>query len=118
MKKASVRIPSSKTNLLSSKTDNDILLISYVPILCFFALSSSYFRSDYVFIEQSVFEFINSVVILTLFAVLDSLPSIFFMECSFDFNPTNSSIIFPSDLSFILPITFLLVGSKIFGSFG
>ena len=34
-KKASVWTPSSKTNLLSSKHDNDILVISYFPILCF-----------------------------------------------------------------------------------
>ena len=43
---------------------------------------------------------LNSVAILTY------LPSIFFMECSFDFNPTNSTIIFHSDSSFVLPITF------------
>ena len=42
-KKASVWTPSSKTNLLSSKHDDSILLISYVPILCFFALNSSHF---------------------------------------------------------------------------
>ena len=29
-----------------------------------------------------------------------------------DFNPTNSLIIFPLNSSFILPITFLLTGSK------
>ena len=61
--------------------------------------------------------FINSVAIFTPFAVLDSLPSIFFMEYIFDFNPTNSPVIFHSYSSFILPITFLLVGSKNFESF-
>ena len=38
-------------NLLSSKHDNDILLILYVPILCFFALNSSHFMSDYFLVE-------------------------------------------------------------------
>ena len=47
---------------------------------------------------------LNSVAIFTPFAILDSLPSICFMEYIFDCNPTDSSIIFPSDSSFILPI--------------
>ena len=34
-KQACVWIPSFETNILSSKHDNDILLISYVPISCF-----------------------------------------------------------------------------------
>ena len=34
-KQACVWIPSFETNILSSKYDNDILLISYVPISCF-----------------------------------------------------------------------------------
>ena len=49
---------------------------------------------------------LNSVAILTPFAVLDYLLSIFFIEYIFDFNPTNSSIIFRSCTSFILSITF------------
>ena len=48
----------------------------------------------------------NSVAILTPFAVLCSLPSIFLIEYIFDFNPTNSGIITPPNSSFILPITF------------
>ena len=35
-KQASVWTPSSITNFLSSKHDNDILMISYVPIWCFY----------------------------------------------------------------------------------
>ena len=35
-------------------------------------------------------------------------------EYIFDFNPTNSLIIFPWTLSFILTVTFLLTGSKSF----
>ena len=67
----------------------------------FFTLNYSHSMSDYFLVEQSVSELLNSVAI-------DSLPSIFFKEFIFDFNPTNSSTTYPSDSSFILPITFLL----------
>ena len=70
-KEASVWIPSSKTNLLSSKHDNDILLISYVPILHFllwilFILCLSTFL-----LNKVSFNSLNSVSVFTPFAVLD-----------------------------------------------
>ena len=61
---------------------------------------------------------LNTFPVFTLYAVLDPLPSIFFVEYIFEFNPTNPSIIFPSDSSFILPINYLLALSKNFKSFG
>ena len=42
-----------------------------------------------------------------LFALLISPPSIAIKEHIFDFNPTNSRIIFPLNSSFNLAITFL-----------
>ena len=83
-----------------------------------FALNFSDYMSDYFLVEQSVFEFNKLSCMFTPFAVLDSLPSMFFMEYIFGFNPTNSSIIFPSESSSILLMTFLLVGSKSFESSG
>ena len=74
--------------------------------------------SDYFFLNQVSLNSLNSVAILTPFALLESLPSIFFMGYVFDFHPTKSSLIFHPDMSFILPITFLLVSSKNFESFG
>ena len=59
----------------------------------------------------------DSIAILTPFALLHSLLSIFFIEYIFDFNPTNSNTITPPNSSFIFPITFLLVSSKNFESF-
>ena len=54
--------------------------------------------------------------VLTLFAFLiSSLPTVT-REYIFDFNPTNALIIFLLYSSFILPITFLLTGSKKFES--
>ena len=110
-------VTSSKTNLLSSKTNNDTLLISHIPILCFLSWILLISCLSTFLLNNVSLNSLKSVAIFTPFAVLDYLPSIFFMECIFDFNPTNSSIIFPSDSSFILPITFLLVSSKNFESF-
>ena len=45
----------------------------------FFALNYFHFVSDYFLVKQSVFELLN-YAIFTPFAVLDSLPSIFFIE--------------------------------------
>ena len=70
------------------------------------------------FLNKVALNSLNSVVAFTPLVALDSLPSIFFIEYIFDFNPTKSSIIFPSDSSFILPITFFLVRSKKFESSG
>ena len=52
--------------------------------------------------------------LLTRFAFLTLSLSTVTREYIFDFNPTNSLIIFPLTSSFILPITFLLTGSKNF----
>ena len=48
--------------------------------------------------------------LLTLFAFLINPSSTAIKEYIFDFNLTNSPIIFPLNSSFILPITFLLTG--------
>ena len=49
---------------------------------------------------------------LTPFAFLTSSLSTEINKYAFDFNPTNSPIIYPLNSSFILPTTFLLIGSK------
>ena len=49
------------------------------------------------------------IFLFTIFAFVTSLPSTLINEYVFDFNPTNSLIIFPMNSSFVLPITFLLV---------
>ena len=68
--KISNRMILSKTNLLSTKHDNDILLISYVPGLCFFLWI--------LFILcLTIFLLLNPVATFTPFAVLNSLLSIF-----------------------------------------
>ena len=67
-------------------------------IYVFFALNSSHFVSEYFFLNKMSLNLLNSVAMFT----------------HFDFNPTNSSIIFLSDSSFILSITFLLARLKIF----
>ena len=117
-KAASVLILSYWTYRLSSKHDNDILLISYVPSLCFLFWILLLLCLIIFLLNKVSLNSLNSVAIFTPFAVLDSLPSIFFMEYIFHFNPTKISFIFPSFSSFILPITFSLVGSKNFESFG
>ena len=55
---------------------------------------------------------------LTLFAFLLSLSSTSTKEYTFDFTPTSSLIIIALNLSFILPVTFLLTESKNFESCG
>ena len=52
--------------------------------------------------------------LFTAFAFVTSLSSALINENIFYFNPTNSLIIFPLNSSYILPITFLLTGSKNF----
>ena len=69
-----------------------------------FALNSSHFVFDYFLVEQSVFEFIKLSRNIHSFCRIRVF--------------TNSPITFPSGSSFILPITFLLVGSKNFKSSG
>ena len=81
-------------------------MISCVLILCFllwnlFILCLIIFSLNKVSLNS-----LNSVTTFTPFTVLDSLPSIVFIECIFDFNRTNSPVAFPSNTSFILPITF------------
>ena len=65
----------------------------------FFSSNSFHFLSDYFLLNKVSLNSLKSVAIFTPFAVLDSLPSIFFIEYIFDFNPTNSSFIFASDTS-------------------
>ena len=67
-------------------------------------------------LNKTSLNFLNSVPILTLFAVFYFVSSIFYIEYIFDFNPTNSTTKIPSNSSFILPITFLLVSLKNFES--
>ena len=55
---------------------------------------------------------LNSVAIFTPYTVLGSLPSLDFIEFIFNLNSTNAPIIFVSDMTFILPITVLLVHQK------
>ena len=98
--------------------DKDILLISYVESFCFlawilFILCLIIFLLNKIFLNS-----LNSIAIFTPVVIQDSLPSIFFIDYIFDFNPTNSSIVFPSDSSFILSITFLLLTSKNIDFFG
>ena len=52
--------------------------------------------------------------LLTPFDSLISLSFRITKNYIFDFNPTNSLIIFPLNSSFILPINLLLTGSKSF----
>ena len=58
------------------------------------------------FIKQRVFKFIKLSCNIYSFCRIKLFTINIFMENVFDFNPTNSLIIFPSDSSFILPITF------------
>ena len=51
--------------------------------------------------------------LLTPFSFLIYLLSTTTKKYIFDFNPTNSLIIFPLTSSFILPITFLLKDQKV-----
>ena len=90
-KQASVWMLLSQMYLLSSKHNNDILLTSYVAILCFLL---------WILLILCLITFLqNKMNLYSLNSVLDSLPSTFFIECIFDFNPTNSSFIFPLDTS-------------------
>ena len=57
--KANEWIPSFKTDLVSSKHANDILLNSYVPSLCFLAWILLILCLSIFFVEQSVFKFLK-----------------------------------------------------------
>ena len=94
------------------------MILCRFRMFLFYALNSSHFMFEFLLLNKMSLNSLKSVVILTPFTVLDSLPSIFFMEYIFDFNQTNSAITFSSDPSFILRVTFLLVSSKNFESFG
>ena len=104
-KQASIYIPSSKTNHLSSKHDNNILLISYVPVFCFL-LYILLILCLIIFLLRKVPSYsFKTIAIFTPFAVLDSLPLFKGVQCIFDFNPTNSLIEISLYSSFILPTT-------------
>ena len=59
--------------------------------------------------------FLATSLLIPFAFLISSLLSII-KEYILDFNPTNSLIIFPLTLYFILPIIFLLIGSKNFES--
>ena len=63
---------------------------------------------------NSLYLIFLTTFLFTPFACLTSSLSTETSDYIFNFNPTNSLIIFPSNPSFILPITFLLAGSKNF----
>ena len=52
-----------------------MLLILHVLSLCFFALNSSHFVSEYFLLNRVSLNSLKLVAIFTSFAVLDSLPS-------------------------------------------
>ena len=79
----SVWTPSFRTDLLSSKHDNDILSISYIPTLCFLAWILLILCLIIILLNKVSLNSLNSVAIFTPFAVLDSLPSIFFYGIHF-----------------------------------
>ena len=87
-----------------------------------FLLNSLHFMSHHFFIKQNIKIFFMPVFLATCllnpFAFLISLPSTSINDYIFYFNPTNSLIIFPLNSPYILPITFLLAGSKNFVSCG
>ena len=103
-------------HLLSSKHDNDILLTSSVPILCFFTLNYFHFVPDYFFIKQNIF------IIIKLNWNIYSLCCVNFciiirwscniIQYIFGFNPINLLIGITLNWSFIFSITLLLVRSK------
>ena len=80
----------------------------------FFTLSSFHFVLYYFFVKKMFLHSSNSIEIFTPFALLDSLLFFKKIEYIFYFNPSNLLIEMPLYSSFILPITFLWVGSKIF----
>ena len=95
-KYASILMLLSWTYRLSSKHDNDVFFIWYVPNLCFFPWILLILCLSIFLLHKVSLSSLNSVVIFIPFAVQDSLPSIFYMEYIFDFHPINSPIIFPS----------------------
>ena len=73
--------------------------------------------SNTIFIKQNIDIFFMTYVCNNIFIDGTFLISSLFTttkEHISDFYPTNSQIIFPLTSSFILPITFLLTGSKSF----
>ena len=78
-----------ETYLLSSKIDHDIFLSSYVPSLCFLAWILLTLCVSIFLLSKVSLNSLNSVTTFTLFPVQDYLPSIYFMKCIFDFNPTK-----------------------------
>ena len=105
-KSASVWTPSSKMYLLLS------LLTPHVPIL-WLLLWILLILFLIIFLLNKMFLYLwKSVAIFARSATLYYFPSSKRIKSIFDFNPTNSWIGFPLYTVFILPITFLLVGSK------
>ena len=107
-------IPSFKINILSSKHDEDILQISYVPISCtllliLFILCFINFLLSKTFSCSS-----KSIDIFIPFSVLMSYPFSETIQYIFYFNPISLLIGIPLKSSSIFPITFLFVESKNF----
>ena len=63
-----------------------IMILCRFRMFLFYALNSSHFMFEFLLLNKMSLNSLKSVVILTPFAILDSLPSIFFMEYIFDFN--------------------------------
>ena len=73
------------------------MIFSWFRKFPLFVLNSSQFMSEYFLVDKVSLNSLNSnsfAAIFTNFAVLDSLPSMFFMEYIFDFNPTDSQSFF------------------------
>ena len=75
-------------------------------------LNSFPVMSYHLFIEQNNNKFFMSYFSFT--TLVSSSSSTLINEYIFDFNPTNSLIIFPLNSSFIIPTTFLLNKSENF----
>ena len=101
-----------KKNLLSSKRDNNICWVCMFQFYVFLLWIRLILCLTTFLLNKVLLNSLNSVTMFIPFAVLNYLPSIIFIEYIFDFNPTNSSFIFPSDASFISPVTCLLARLK------
>ena len=79
-----------------------------------FTLNSFHVMSHYFLLNKTPTDILCFIFLFAPFASVTSSSSKLINEYFFYFNPTNSLIIFPLNSSFILPITFLLTGSKNF----
>ena len=72
---------------------NTIIIFRWFRMLQFYVFYFEFFsicvRIFYFLLNKVSLNLLNSVAMFTPFAILDSLPSIFFTECIIEFNPTN-----------------------------